>query len=142
LGPTEEYAKIWQAADKIVYSRSLEDLATARTRLEREFDANAIQQLKAATARDIWVGGPTLAAQALKLGFVDECDLFLSRVVVGGGTPALPDRVRLELELLDERRFGKAWCICITGSRRDENPHLSETWLALTVSRVRKSALA
>jgi dihydrofolate reductase len=101
-----EYAKIWQAADKLVYSRSLEDVSTARTRIEREFDLHTIQQLKAAAARDISIGGPTLAAQALKLGLVDECHLFLSPIVVGGGTQALPDNVRLKLELLDERRFG------------------------------------
>ena len=101
-----EYAKIWQAADKLVYSRSLEDVSTGRTRIEREFDLHTIQQLKAAAARDISMGGPTLAAQALKLGLVDECHLFLSPIVVGGGTRALPDNVRLKLELLDERRFG------------------------------------
>jgi dihydrofolate reductase len=101
----EEFAKIWQAADKIVYSRSLEEVSTARTRIEREFDANTIQQLKAAAARDISVSGPTLAAQALKLGLVDECHLFLSPIVVGGGTQALPDKLCLELELLDECRF-------------------------------------
>jgi dihydrofolate reductase len=102
----QEYAKIWQAADKIIYSKSLEDVSTARTRIEREFDPNAVQQLKAAAARDISVGGPTLAAQALKSGLVDERHLFLSPIVVGAGTPALPDNIRLELELLDEHRFG------------------------------------
>jgi dihydrofolate reductase len=102
----QEYAEIWQAADKIIYSRSLETVSTAKTWIEREFDPKAIQQLKAAAARDISVGGPTLAAQALRLGLVDECHLFLSPIVVGGGTQALPDKVRLELELLDERRFG------------------------------------
>jgi dihydrofolate reductase len=102
----QEYAKIWQAADKIIYSKSLDDVSTARTRIEREFDPNTVQQLKAAAARDISVGGPTLAAQALKLGLVDECHQFLSPIVVGGGTQAFPDEVRLELELLDERRFG------------------------------------
>jgi dihydrofolate reductase len=102
----QEYAKIWQAADKIIYSRSLEDVSTARTRIEREFDPNAIRQLKAAAGRDISVGGPTLAGQALKLRLVDECHLFLSPIVVGGGTQALPDNIRVELELLDERRFG------------------------------------
>jgi dihydrofolate reductase len=100
-----EYAKIWQAADKIVYSKSLEQVSSARTSIEREFDPEAIQQLKAAAARDISVSGPTLAAQALKLGLVDECHLFLSPIVVGGGNPALPDNVRLVFELLDERRF-------------------------------------
>ena len=101
-----EYAKIWQAADKIIYSKSLEQVSSTRTRIEREFDPGAIQDLKAAATRDLSVGGPTLAAQAIKLGLVDECHLFLSPIVVGGGNPALPDNVRLELELLDERRFG------------------------------------
>ena len=102
----QEYAKIWQAADKIIYSKSLEQVSSARTRIEREFDPQAIQQLKAAATRDVSVSGPTLAAQAIKLGLVDECRLFLSPIVVGGGNPALPDNVRLGLELLDERRFG------------------------------------
>ena len=102
----QEYAKIWQAADKIIYSKSLEQVSSTRTRIEREFDPGAIQDLKAAATRDLSVGGPTLAAQAIKLGLVDECHLFLSPIVVGGGNPALPDNVRLELELLDERRFG------------------------------------
>jgi riboflavin biosynthesis pyrimidine reductase len=86
----QEYAKIWQAADKIVYSKSLERVSSARTSIEREFDPQAIQQLKVAAARDLSVSGPTLAAQAIKLGLVDECHLFLSPVVVGGGNPALP----------------------------------------------------
>jgi dihydrofolate reductase len=102
----QEYARIWQAADKIIYSKSLEQVSSARTRIEREFDPRAIQQLKAAATRDVSVSGPTLAAQAMKLGLVDECRLFLSPIVVGGGNPALPDNVRLGLELLDERRFG------------------------------------
>jgi dihydrofolate reductase len=100
-----EYAKIWQAADKIVYSKSLKQVSSARTSIQREFDPEAIQQLKTSVARDISVGGSTLAAQALKLGLVDECHLFLSPIVVGAGNPALPDNVRLVLELLDERRF-------------------------------------
>jgi dihydrofolate reductase len=102
----QEFAEIWQDADKIIYSRSLEQVSTARTRLEREFDPRAIRQLKADASRDIAVSGPTLAGQVLRLGLVDECHLFLSPIVVGGGTPALPDNVRLDLELLDERRFG------------------------------------
>ena len=102
----QEFAKTWQAADKIIYSRTLDKVATARTRLEHAFDVQAIQQLKATATRDIAVSGPTLAAQALSNGLVDECHLFLSPIVVGGGTPALPDNVRLQLELLDERRFG------------------------------------
>jgi dihydrofolate reductase len=105
LSAEQEYAKIWQAADKIVYSKSLEQSSSARTRIERAFDPKAIQQLKAAATRDVSVSGPTLVAQAIKLGLVDECGLFLSPIVVGGGNPALPDHVRLRLELLDERRF-------------------------------------
>jgi dihydrofolate reductase len=100
-----EHAKIWQTADKIVYSNSLEQVSSARTSIQREFESEAIQQLKTAAVRDISVSGPTLAGQALKLGLVDECHLFLSPIVVGGGNPALPDNVRLGLELLDERRF-------------------------------------
>jgi dihydrofolate reductase len=102
----KEYAKIWQATDKIVYSKSLDRVSAGKTRIEREFQPEAIKHLKATATRDVSVGGPTLAAQALKLGLVDECHLFLSPVVVGGGNPALPDNVRLGLELLDERRFG------------------------------------
>jgi dihydrofolate reductase len=105
LSAGQEYAKIWQATDKIVYSRSLDRESTGKTRIEREFESEAIQQLKATATRDVSVGGPALAAQALKLGLVDECHLFLSPVVVGGGNPALPDNVRLGLELLDQRRF-------------------------------------
>jgi dihydrofolate reductase len=101
----QEFAKLWQRADKIIYSRSLDRVSTARTRLEREFDAEAIRQMKADVTRDIAVSGPTLAAEALRHGLVDECHLFLSPIVVGGGTPALPDNVWLQLRLLDERRF-------------------------------------
>jgi dihydrofolate reductase len=100
-----DFAQLWQAADKIVYSRSLETVSTARTRLEREFEPKVIQEMKAASDRDITVGGPGLAAQAFQAGLVDECQLFLTPVVVGGGKPSLPSNVRLELELLSERRF-------------------------------------
>jgi dihydrofolate reductase len=102
----QEYAQIWNAADKIVYSMRLEQVSTANTRLEREFDPQAIREMKAAATRDISVGGPTLAADALRMGLVDECQLFLSPIIVGGGLPALPDNLLLGLELLDERRFG------------------------------------
>jgi dihydrofolate reductase len=101
-----EFAELWQAADKIVYSKTLETVSTARTRIERDFDPEAVRQLKTQAERDITVGGPDLAAQAIKAGLVDECHLFLAPIVVGGGNQALPDHVRLELELLDERRFG------------------------------------
>jgi dihydrofolate reductase len=106
LSAAEDYARIWQAADKIVYSTSLQQISSARTSLEREFDPQAVQDMKATAARDITVSGPTLAAQALNFGLIDECHFFLTPVVVGGGTSALPDNVRLQLELLDERRFG------------------------------------
>jgi dihydrofolate reductase len=101
---TRDFAEIWQAADKIVYSRTLDTAATARTRIERDFDPDAVRALKDST-RDLSVGGPDLAAQALKAGLVDELQLFITPVVVGGGTRALPDGLRLELELLEERRF-------------------------------------
>ena len=100
-----DFAAIWRAADKVVYSKSLESASTARTRVEREFDPEAVRQLKASAQRDISVGGPALAAQALRSGLVDEVHLFVAPIAVGGGKPALPDGVRLELELLDERRF-------------------------------------
>ena len=101
-----DFAGIWRAADKVVYSRTLETVTTARTRIERDFDPEAVRRLKASADADLAVGGPGLAANAFRAGLVDECQLFLSPVVVGGGTPSLPDKVRLELELLDERRFG------------------------------------
>jgi len=101
----EDFAEIWQAAEKIVYSKRLETVSSARTRIERDFDPEAIRQLKASAERDISVGGPDLAAQAIKAGLVDEYHLFLTPIVVGGGKPSLPDNVRVKLELLDERRF-------------------------------------
>jgi dihydrofolate reductase len=101
-----EFAELWQAADKVVYSRTLETPATARTRIERDFDPRAVRELKSAASADLTVGGPELAAQALGAGLVDECQLFLSPVVVGGGNRAFPDGVRLGLELAGERRFG------------------------------------
>jgi dihydrofolate reductase len=100
-----DYAEIWQAAEKIVYSKTLETVSSSKTRIEQDFDPEAIRQMKAAAGRDISVGGPTLAAQAIKAGLVDEYHLFLTPVVVGGGTRSLPDGVRLNLGLLGERRF-------------------------------------
>jgi len=102
----QDFAEIWQAADKIVYSTTLATVSSARTRIERAFDPEAIRRMKATAGRDITVGGPDLAAQALKAGLVDECHLFVAPIVVGGGTPSLPSKVRLTLDLLDERRFG------------------------------------
>ena len=93
-------------ADKIVYSRTLPSVSSERTRLEREFDPDAVRRLKASADRDLGIGGPGLAAHALAAGLVDEVHLLLSPHVVGGGTRVFPDGVRLPLELLDERRFG------------------------------------
>jgi dihydrofolate reductase len=102
----KDYTTIWQAADKIVYSRTLDTTSTARTRIERHFDPDAVRRLKASANRDITVGGPGLAAQAIKAGLVDQWQLFLVPIVVGGGTQSLPDHVRLPLELRTTRRFG------------------------------------
>ena len=101
-----DFAEIWQAADKIVYSKTLERVSSARTRIERDFDPEAVRQMKASAGRDISVGGPDLAAQAIKAGLVDEWHLFVAPIAVGGGKQSLPNNVRLKLELLDERRFG------------------------------------
>lgn len=100
-----DYAEIWRAADKVVYSRTLAEAWTPRTRIEREFDPAAIAQTKATAARDLSIGGPGLAAHALRAGLVDELQLFVVPVVVGGGTRTLPADLRLDLELADERRF-------------------------------------
>jgi dihydrofolate reductase len=100
-----DYAEVWHAADKVVYSRTLETVSSARTRIERDFDPASVRQMKASAGRNISIGGPHLAAEALKAGLVDECHLFINPVVVGGGNRALPDGVRLNLELVGERRF-------------------------------------
>jgi dihydrofolate reductase len=100
-----DYAEIWQAADKIVYSRTLESVSTARTRIERDFHPEAVRQMQARAGHDFIVGGPDLATQAFKAGLVDESHLFVAPIVVGGGKQSLPNNVRLQLELLDERRF-------------------------------------
>ncbi len=102
----KDYAEIWQAADKIVYSRTLATVSSARTRIEPDFDVEAVGQMKAEAARDMSVGGPELASHAIKAGLVDEYHFFVAPVVVGGGKQALPRKVRLDLELLGERRFG------------------------------------
>ena len=102
---TRDFAQIWQAADKIVYSKTLETVSTTRTRIERDFDPEVVRQMKARAGGDISVGGPELAAQAIKAGLVDEWRLFVTPIVVGGGKRSLPDDVRVKLELLDERRF-------------------------------------
>jgi len=101
-----DYAEIWRAADKIVYSSTLEQVSSQRTRIERRFDPEAVRELKRSAAGDLAIGGPHLAAEAFAAGLVDHVHLFLSPVIVGGGNRALPDGVRLDLELVDERRFG------------------------------------
>jgi len=100
-----DFAELWRAADKVVYSRTLPTASTARTRIEREFDPDSVRRLKETSASDITVGGSELAGQAIAAGLVDECHLFLNPVVVGGGKRALPDGRHLALELLDLRRF-------------------------------------
>jgi dihydrofolate reductase len=104
-----EFAQIWQAADKVVYSRTLERALSDRTRIERDFDPEAIRRIKAEARRDLTVGGSELAAQAIAAQLVDEIHLFLAPIVVGGGNPSLPSGVRVELELIDERRFGSGF---------------------------------
>jgi riboflavin biosynthesis pyrimidine reductase len=101
----QDYAKIWRAADKVVYSTTLAKVSSARTRIERAFDHEAVRQMKARSGTDLSIGGPELAAQALKVGLVDEIHLFVGPIVVGGGKPSLPNNVRLRLDLLNERRF-------------------------------------
>ena len=100
-----DYAELWRAADKVVYSATLDAVTTSRTELVREFDPEEVRALKQRATADLGIGGPTLAASALRAGLVDEIHLILSPVIVGGGTRALPDDVRLDLELVDERRF-------------------------------------
>lgn len=100
-----DFAEIWQAADKIVYSRTLESISTRKTQLARTFDTEAIRGLKEAGEQDILIGGPELAAHAFRAGLIDECHLFLLPIAVGGGKSALPRNLRLDLELLEERRF-------------------------------------
>ncbi|MBI5031601.1 MAG: dihydrofolate reductase family protein [Chloroflexi bacterium] len=102
---TRDFAEIWQAANKIVYSRTLGSVSTRKTQLEHNFDPEAIRQLKKGVDQDILIGGPELAAHAFRSGLIDECHLFLIPIIVGGGKPSLPGNVRLELELLEERRF-------------------------------------
>jgi dihydrofolate reductase len=102
---TRDYAELWRAADKVVYSRTLATVSTARTRLERSFDPEAVRAMKAVSTSDLTVGGAGLAADALAAGLIDEINLFLNPVVVGGGTAALPDGLRVHLALVDEHRF-------------------------------------
>jgi dihydrofolate reductase len=100
-----DFARLWQGADKVVYSKTLEAASTTKTRIERDFDPEAVRRMKALEGRDLIVGGPELAAQAFRAGLVDECHLFFAPIVVGGGKKSLPDDIRMQLELLVERRF-------------------------------------
>lgn len=101
-----DFAHVWQAADKIVYSTTLDAVSTGRSRLERNFDPAAVRKMKATTSRDLMVGGANIAADAFSAGLIDECHLFIGPCVVGRGKPSLPSELRAKLELLDERRFG------------------------------------
>jgi dihydrofolate reductase len=100
-----DFAHVWQAADKVVYSTTLDAVSTAKTRLERRFDPDSIREMKAVSNRDLMVGGANFAAHAFRAALVDECHLFIDPILVGRGKPSLPHDVRAELELLDERRF-------------------------------------
>jgi dihydrofolate reductase len=100
-----DFAAVWQAADKVVYSTTLDAVSTARTRLERTFDAASVREMKASATSDLTVGGPHLAAHAFAAGLVDECHLFVHPILISGVKPALPSDTRTALELLDERRF-------------------------------------
>jgi dihydrofolate reductase len=102
----QDFAEIWRTAEKVVYSRTLEEPSSARTRIERDFDPEQVRRMKDSGDRDLSVGGPELAAQAIAAGLVDEIHLFLSPILVGGGKRALPDDGRIELELVHQRRFG------------------------------------
>ncbi|MBK7456561.1 MAG: dihydrofolate reductase family protein [Anaerolineales bacterium] len=119
---TQDFAQVWQAADKIVYSKTLTAASTHKTRIERNFDPEAIRQLKKTAQDDIAIGGPELAAHAFRAGLIDECHLFLAPIVVGGGKPALPENVRLELELLEERRFDNGMVFLRYRTKREEPP--------------------
>lgn len=100
------YARDWQAAEKVVYSTTLDSVSSERTRIERTFDPDAVRRLKAGSPHDLSIDGPTLAAQAIAAGLVDEYHLFLTTSVVGGGTRFFPDGVRLDLDLVEQRTFG------------------------------------
>jgi dihydrofolate reductase len=102
----KDYAEIWQATDKIVYSKTLDWVSSDRTRIEPDFDPEAVARMKAGAARDLSIGGPELASQAIEAGLVDEYHFFVNPVTVGEGKRSLPSDARLDLELLDERRFG------------------------------------
>jgi dihydrofolate reductase len=122
-GPEQEpvmrdFAEIWRAADKVVYSRTLEEASSARTRIEREFDPDSVRPLVATASGDVAIGGPALAAHAFEVGLVDECQVFLAPVVVGAGKRSLPKGVFARLELLDQHRFDSGFAYLRYGARR------------------------
>jgi len=118
-----DFASVWQAASKVVYSATLPEVSAADTRLERRFDPASVRELKATASSDLTVGGANLATEAFQAGLVDECQLFVWPVVVGGGKPGLPTGMRIDLELLDERRFRTASCTSVTAlSDNDRQP--------------------
>jgi dihydrofolate reductase len=106
-GAMRDFADLWKAADKVVYSRTLDAVSTERTRLEREFEPEAVRALKESSERDLSIGGPGLAASAFRAGLVDELQMFVVPAIVGGGTSGLPSGVRVDLELVEERRFDR-----------------------------------
>jgi dihydrofolate reductase len=113
----KEFGRIWQAADKVVYSRTLKDVSTPKTSLEREFEPQAVRDLKTGSASDISIGGPTLAAEALRAGLVDEIRLILVPALIGGGVKVLPEKFGARLELVEERRLGSGWVYVRYGVR-------------------------
>jgi len=116
-----DFAQVWQAAEKIVYSRTLQAVSTRKTKIERNFDPEAIRRLKESVEQDIHIGGAELAALAFRSGLIDECHLFIAPFIVGGGKPALPENVQLELELLDEHRFASG-AVFLSYRPRQANP--------------------
>jgi dihydrofolate reductase len=104
-----DYKEIWRGAEKIVFSRTLEEASSARTTIKRVFDPIEIAHMKETSARQISIGGPHLAAEAIRAGLVDEYRFFLAPVVIGEGNAALPHDVRVDLELIDSRRFGSGF---------------------------------
>jgi dihydrofolate reductase len=113
-----DFAEIWRAADKVVYSRTLGEPSSAKTRIEPEFDPEAVRELIASASSDVGIGGPEIAAEALRAGLVDECQVFLAPVVVGTGKRSLPDGVFARLELLEQRRFDSGFAYLRYGVRR------------------------
>jgi dihydrofolate reductase len=130
-GYVREFAEIWRNADKVVYSRTLDSVSSARTRLEQDFDPEAVRRLKASAARRITLGGANLAGQALAGGLVDEVRLLTVPVVLGGGKPWHPTGVRLPLRLLEARRFDSG--VVYLRYRVDSDPMTSSTSIAGTV---------